>query len=73
MFKQNINLMLEHLEKGDVAETIMIFFKKSNNIDLKPTENSTLSLKNVDRFLDKLSVETTEAAQINLFKSIAMR
>lgn len=62
--------MLEHLEKGDVAETIKIFFEKSNNI--KPADKSTLTLSQVDKFLDKLSVETTEAAQMGLFKSIAM-
>lgn len=64
--------MIEDLEKGDVAETIRIFFEKSNNINLKPSKKSTLTLSKVDSFLDKLSVETTEAAQINLFKSIAL-
>lgn len=62
--------MLEDLEKGDVAETIKIFFEKSNYI--KPVDKSILTLRKVDHFLDKLSVETTEAAQSGLFKSIAM-
>lgn len=62
--------MLEDLEKGDVAETIKIFFEKSNSI--KPAEKSILTLRKVDNFLDKLAVETTEAAQMNLFKSIAL-
>lgn len=73
MFKQNVNLMLEDLEKGDIAETIKLFFEISNNIDLKPADNSTLTLNEVDKFLDKLSVETTEAAQMELFKSIALK
>lgn len=63
--------MLEDLEKGDVAETIRVFFEKSNNIDVKPASKSTLTLNNVDSFLDKLSNETTEVAQTALFKSIA--
>lgn len=65
--------MLEDLEKGDIAETIKLFFEISNNIDLKPADNSTLTLNEVDKFLDKLSVETTEAAQMELFKSIALK
>ncbi|VVC27205.1 Nucleic acid-binding, OB-fold,BRCT domain,DNA ligase 3, BRCT domain,DNA ligase, ATP-dependent,DNA [Cinara cedri] len=73
LFKQNIDLMLEDLEKGDIAETIKIFFEKSNNVDSKPSKKSTLTLSQVDRYLDKLSHETTEAAQLNLFKSISMQ
>lgn len=71
LFKQNVNLMLEDLEKGDVAETIRIFFEKSNNVDVKPASKSTLTLAKVNSFLDKLSNETTEVAQTALFKSIA--
>lgn len=63
--------MLEDLEKGDIAETIRIFFEKSNNIDVKPSSKSTLTLGKVDSFLDKLSIETTEHAQTTLFRSIA--
>lgn len=63
--------MLEDLEKGDVAETIKIFFEKSNNIDVKPAAKSTLTLSKVDDFLNRLSDETTEVAQTALFKSIA--
>lgn len=62
--------MLEDLEKGDVAETIRIFFEKSNNTDVKPIEKSILTLREIDNFLDKLSLETTEVSQIALFKFI---
>lgn len=65
-----MNLMLEDLEKGDVAETIRIFFEKSNNADVKPIEKSILTLREIDNFLDKLSLETTEVSQIALFKFI---
>lgn len=63
--------MMEDLEKGDVAETIRVFFEKSNNKDVKSSEKSTLTLNKVDKFLDELSIETTEVAQMSVFKSIA--
>lgn len=62
--------MLEDLEKGDIAETIRIFFEKSNNNVMKPAKKSTLTLNDVDNFLNKLSIETTEIAQMDLLKSI---
>lgn len=43
--------MLEDLEKGDVAETIRIFFEKSINVDVKPASKSTLTLRYVDGFI----------------------
>lgn len=64
--------MLEDLEKGDIAETIRIFFEKSNNVDMKTAKKSTLTLNDIDNFLDKLSIETTEDAQMDLLKSITM-
>lgn len=63
--------MMEDLEKGDVAETIRVFFEKSNNTDVKSFKKSTLTLREVDKFLEKLSAETTEVSQMILFKSIA--
>lgn len=64
--------MLEDYEKGDVAETIRIFFEKSKNVEVKPAIKSTLTVDQIDRFLDKLSAETTEIAQTALLKSIAL-
>lgn len=64
--------MLEDYEKGDVAETIRIFFEKSKNVDVKPAVKSTLTVNQIDSFLDKLSAETTEIAQMALLKSIAL-
>jgi hypothetical protein len=37
--------MLEHLEQGDVAETVKEFFEKSRHV--QPTKKSTLSLQDV--------------------------
>ncbi|XP_050527084.1 DNA ligase 3 isoform X1 [Daktulosphaira vitifoliae] len=73
MFSHNTTLMLEDLEKGDVAETIRIFFEKSNNADVRPALKATLTLVDVDSFLDKLSAETTENGQKELFKSITTK
>ncbi|XP_050438393.1 DNA ligase 3 isoform X3 [Adelges cooleyi] len=73
MCKHNMAAMLEDLEKGDVAETLRLFFEKSNNADMRPASKSTLTMTDVDIFLDKLSAETTENAQIELFKSISTK
>lgn len=37
--------MLEHLDRGDVAETIRFFFKRS--VARKPAENSVLTIQQV--------------------------
>jgi hypothetical protein len=37
--------MLEHLEQGDVAETVKVFFEKSQHV--QPTKKSALSLQDV--------------------------
>ena len=37
--------MLEHLEQGDVAETVSVFFEKSRHV--QPAKKSTLSLQDV--------------------------
>lgn len=39
------NEMLEHLERGDVAETIRSFFEKS--VARKPAENSVFTIQQV--------------------------
>ncbi|XP_047111311.1 DNA ligase 3 isoform X3 [Schistocerca piceifrons] len=63
--------MLEDLEQGDVAETVRIFFERSTH--LQPTKKSTLSLYDVDEFLEKLSTMTKEDEQAHHFKQIAKR
>lgn len=37
--------MLEHLEQGDVAETVRVFFEKSRHV--QPAKKATLSLQDV--------------------------
>ncbi|KAJ8675320.1 hypothetical protein QAD02_011106, partial [Eretmocerus hayati] len=63
--------MLEDLEKGDVAQTIKIFFDRSSSV--KPCQTSELTLQEVDEFLDKLSTLTKEDEQTQHFKSILRR
>jgi len=45
IFDNDLDEMIEDLEQGDVAETISLFFDKSNNV--KPQKKSTLSLQEV--------------------------
>lgn len=59
--------MLEHLEQGDIGETINQFFEQSTKI--KPAKKSLLTLEAVDKFLERLSKLTREEDQIDHFKS----
>ena len=63
--------MLEHLEQGDVAETVRVFFEKS--VSVQPARKSSLTIQEVDGFLEKLSFLTREEEQINHFRSIVSR
>ncbi|XP_028136792.1 DNA ligase 3 [Diabrotica virgifera virgifera] len=60
--------MLEHLELGDIGETIHKFFEESTKV--KPNKKSKLTVKEVDVFLNKLSTLTKEDDQIEHFKSL---
>ncbi|RZC37982.1 DNA ligase A M domain containing protein [Asbolus verrucosus] len=63
--------MLEHLEQGDVSETIQEFFEKSRKF--KPAKKSTLTLQEVDEFLEELSSLTKEDEQMNHLKIFAAK
>ncbi|XP_046411697.1 DNA ligase 3 isoform X1 [Neodiprion fabricii] len=71
MFNKDEDEMLEHLEQGDVAETIHAAFENSSL--LQPSAQSHLTIREVDQFLDKLSLLTKEDEQIQHFKSIVTR
>lgn len=60
--------MLEHLEGGDVSETIQYYFTKSKAC--KEANKSLLTLVEVDEFLEELSKLTKEEEQIHHFKKI---
>jgi DNA ligase 3 len=55
-------------ETGDVSETVAKFFEKSRKV--KPVDNSTLSLQEVDEFLEELQNLTQEAQQVKHFETI---
>lgn len=63
--------MLTHLEQGDVAKTIQHFFKKSRSY--QPAAESTLTIHQVEDFLEDLSKLTKEEEQIYHFKKIVKR
>lgn len=61
--------MLEHLEKGDIADTIQYFYSKHKT----PAEKSTLTIQDVEDFLHELSKLTKEDEQIFHFKTIVKK
>lgn len=63
--------MLEHLERGDIGETIQKFFEESHKT--KPAKKSTLTVKEVDNFLVKLSKLTKEDDQMEHFKKFVSK
>lgn len=68
MFLTSVEDMMEHLEQGDISDTIYQFFEKNKKI--QPAAKSLLTLQEVDDFLQELAGETTEDRQIFLFKKI---
>lgn len=60
--------MMVHLEQGDIGETIQHFFEQSETC--KPAKKSTISISEVDMFLDKLSTLTKQEDQQNHFEII---
>ncbi|XP_076632497.1 DNA ligase 3 [Colletes latitarsis] len=68
---QDEDEMLEHLEKGDVSETIRLFYEKS--VVYVPPHRSVLTIQEVDEFLNKLSFLTKEDEQTQHFRSIVPR
>lgn len=67
LFNTDQDDMLNHLEKGDIGETIQEFFEDSTKI--KPAKKCTLTVVEVDKFLDQLSELTKEEDQVDHFKT----
>lgn len=68
IFKTSPAPMMTHLKEGDVSETIQLFFEK--NTAVKPCKKSTLTVEQVEEFLENLSKLTKEEDQINHFSEI---
>lgn len=58
-------------KNGDVSETIATFFNSSRKV--KPIQESTLSLTEVDEFLEELHKLTQEAEQVKQFEKIVKK
>jgi len=61
IFGCSLDDMVEDLEKGDVAETAKTFFEQSSL--MPPCKTSTLTLAEVDAFLDHMTLVTKEEEQ----------
>lgn len=61
--------MIEDLEQGDVARTVGIFFEKYGS----PAAKSTLTLQDVDAYLERLSRLTREDDQMQLLRHLSAR
>ncbi|XP_018321906.1 DNA ligase 3 [Agrilus planipennis] len=66
IFQVNQDEMMEHLEQGDIGETIQYFFDQSSAF--KPAKKSSLTIQEVDDFLEELSKLTREEDQMKHFK-----
>lgn len=71
IFKTNHDEMLEHLEQGDIGETVQHFFEHSNG--LQPVKKSNVSVKEVDDFLEELSRLTKQDEQTHHLTKIAKK
>ena len=71
IFEQDLDEMVEDLEQGDVSETIYKFFESSD--DCPPAKKSTLTVHEVDKFLDNLSLLSKEEDQLQLLKKITKK
>lgn len=60
--------MQNHLEQGDVGETIKFFYDQSNSIT--PAKRSLLSVEEIDQFLEDLSKLSKFDEQTKHFKTI---
>lgn len=72
IFGTDHNEMLEHLEQGDIGETIQHFFENGSKV-IKPASKSKLSVIEVDDFLEELSKLTKEEEQIDHFRTIVSK
>lgn len=71
IFNTDHDDMLTHLEQGDVAVTIERFFTKSRTI--QPANDSTLTIQEVENFLEHLSKLTKEEEQTHHFNKIVKK
>lgn len=71
IFGQDLDEMVVDLEQGDVSETVFKFFETSD--DCPPVKKSTLTIQEVDKFLDNLSLLSKEEDQLHLLEKITKK
>lgn len=71
IFECDLGEMSAHLNQGDVSETCESFFAKSEKI--KPAEKSTLTIQQVNGYLEELATVTKENDQQKLLEKIAKK
>ncbi|KFM79410.1 hypothetical protein X975_04361, partial [Stegodyphus mimosarum] len=71
IFSVSYEEMLEDLEQGDVAETIKVFFESSKSFP--PESKSTLTLQEVDSYLDQLTRVSREVEHFQILTKVAKR
>ncbi|GFY00270.1 DNA ligase 3 [Trichonephila clavipes] len=57
--------------KGDVSETVKVFFEKSDSFE--PAKESKLYLQDVDKYLDQLAKTGQEVEQTNILTKVAKK
>jgi DNA ligase-3 len=72
IFNVDLEEMSDHLNKGDASETCSHYFNKSNTA-IKPCLHSTLNLKQVDSYLDKLTQLTKENEQMKFLEDVTKK
>lgn len=68
IFDTDLDEMNDHLNKGDVSETVKHFFKKSSSV--KPANTSELTCTEIDSYLDDLTSLSKENDQIKYLKKV---
>lgn len=75
IFEVSQEEMLEDFQsgigKGDVSETVKVFFEQSNSFE--PAKESKLYLQDVDKYLDQLAKTGQEVEQTNILTKVAKR
>ncbi|CAG9769457.1 unnamed protein product [Ceutorhynchus assimilis] len=69
MFLEDQDEMMAHLEQGDISDTISHFYNRSKKFN-PITSKSTITVQEVDNFLEHLSKLTKEDDQISHFSKI---
>ncbi|KAF5303428.1 hypothetical protein FQA39_LY09972 [Lamprigera yunnana] len=71
IFGADPTAMIEHVKQGDIGETIQHFFSESKKLPPAPT--STISIQEVDDFLEQLSQMSKEDEQMIHFKTMTSK